>query len=116
MAPSSSASRAQPSWLVFDSGKAEVKQEGLVVLGKVIEILKTVNDKSIRIGGHTDNTSIVGLLTQRYATNWDLSAAPRIDGSRSSWRRRSEAASDAGDQADVVAREVVVYAMASPKT
>src|SRR5499433_406753 len=31
--------------ILFDSGKAEIKQEGLVVLGKVIEILKTVNDK-----------------------------------------------------------------------
>jgi len=61
--------------ILFDSGKAEVKQEGLVVLGKVIEILKTVNDKSIRIEGHTDNKPIVGPLTQRYPTNWELSAA-----------------------------------------
>ena len=38
--------------ILFDSGKAEIKQEGLVVLGKVIEILKTVNDKAIRIEGH----------------------------------------------------------------
>src|SRR6267143_2136604 len=61
--------------ILFDSGKAEVKPEGLVVLGKVIEILKTVNDKSIRIEGHTDNKPIVGPLTQRYPTNWELSAA-----------------------------------------
>jgi len=32
--------------ILFDSGKAEVKPEGLVVLGKVIEILKTVNDRA----------------------------------------------------------------------
>lgn len=61
--------------ILFDSGRAEVKPEGLVVLGKVIEILKTVNDKSIRIEGHTDNMPIVGPLTQRYPTNWELSAA-----------------------------------------
>src|SRR5213593_3213623 len=64
--------------ILFDSGKAEVKQEGLVILGKVIEIIKTVNDKAIRIEGHTDNKPIVGPLTQRYQTNWELSAARAI--------------------------------------
>ena len=68
--------------ILFDSGKAEVKQDGLVVLGKVIEILKTVNDKSIRIEGHTDNKPIVGPLTQRYPTNWELSAARAINVAR----------------------------------
>ena len=68
--------------ILFDSGKAEVKQEGLVVLGKVIEILKTVNDKSIRIEGHTDNKPIVDPLTQRYPTNWELSAARAINVAR----------------------------------
>ena len=68
--------------ILFDSGKAEVKREGLVVLGKVIEILKTVNDKSIRIEGHTDNKPIVDPLTQRYPTNWELSAARAINVAR----------------------------------
>jgi chemotaxis protein MotB len=68
--------------ILFDSGKAEVKPEGLVVLGKVIEILKTVNDKAIRIEGHTDNKPITGPLTQRYPTNWELSSARAITVSR----------------------------------
>src|SRR6266436_402661 len=68
--------------ILFDSGKAEVKSEGLVVLGKVIEILKTVSDKSIRIEGHTDNKPIVGPLTQRYPTNWELSAGRAINVAR----------------------------------
>src|SRR5439155_7770446 len=68
--------------VLFDSGKAEVKQEGLRVLGKVIEILKTVTDKSIRIEGHTDNKPIVGPLTQRYPTNWELSASRAINVAR----------------------------------
>src|SRR5262244_409383 len=68
--------------ILFDSGKAEIKQEGLVVLGKVIEILKTVKDKAIRIEGHTDNKPVVGPLTQRYATNWELSAARAINVAR----------------------------------
>jgi chemotaxis protein MotB len=68
--------------VLFDSGMAEVKPDGLVVLSKVIEILKTVNDKSIRIEGHTDNKPIVGALTQRYPTNWELSAARAINVAR----------------------------------
>src|SRR5256886_9416445 len=65
--------------ILFDSGKAEVKPEGLVVLGKVIEVLKPVTGKSIRIEGHSDNQPIVGALTQRYPTNWELSAARAIN-------------------------------------
>lgn len=68
--------------ILFDSGKSEIKPEGLVVLGKVIEILKTVSDKSIRIEGHTDNKPIVGALTQRYQTNWELSAGRAINVAR----------------------------------
>ena len=68
--------------ILFDSGKSEIKPEGLVVLGKVIEILKTVSDKSIRIEGHTDNQPIVGPLTQRYQTNWELSASRAINVAR----------------------------------
>jgi len=78
--------------ILFDSGKAEVKPEGLVVLGKVIEILKTVNDKSIRIEGHTDNKPIVGTLTQRYPTNWELSAGRAINVARYLEKQGIEAA------------------------
>jgi chemotaxis protein MotB len=68
--------------ILFDSGKADVKPGGLVVLGKVIEILKTVTDKNIRIEGHTDNVQITGSLAQRYPTNWELSAARAINVAR----------------------------------
>ena len=68
--------------ILFDSGKAEIKSEGLVVLGKVIEILKSVNDKAIRIEGHTDAIPISGSLAQRYPTNWELSAARAINVAR----------------------------------
>jgi len=52
------------------------------VLGKVIEILKTVNDKAVRIEGHTDDIPIKGSLTGRYPTNWELSAARAINVAR----------------------------------
>jgi len=68
--------------ILFDSGKAEVKAGGLEILGKVISILKDVNDKSIRIEGHTDNVQIVGALAKRYPTNWELSAARAINVAR----------------------------------
>jgi len=68
--------------ILFDSGKAEVKKGGLEVLGKVISILKDVNDKSIRIEGHTDNVQISRGLAQRYPTNWELSAARAINVAR----------------------------------
>jgi chemotaxis protein MotB len=68
--------------ILFDSGKAEVKEDGLAVLQKVVDILKTVKDKMIRIEGHTDNVPIRGALTAKYATNWELSAARAINVTR----------------------------------
>lgn len=65
--------------VLFDSGKAEVKPDGLVVLQKVIDILKSVKDKAIRIEGHTDNVQIVGELARKFPTNWELSAARAIN-------------------------------------
>jgi chemotaxis protein MotB len=68
--------------VLFDSGKAEVKPEGLVVLQKVIGILKGVKDKAIHIEGHTDNVPIVGALTRKYPTNWELSSARALNVAR----------------------------------
>jgi chemotaxis protein MotB len=68
--------------VLFDSGKAEVKPNGLIVLQKVIDILKSIKDKAIRIEGHTDNVPIVGALARKYPTNWELSAARAINVAR----------------------------------
>ena len=68
--------------ILFDSGKAEVKEGGRAVLGKVISILKDVRDKAIRIEGHTDNVQISAQLAKRYPTNWELSAARAINVAR----------------------------------
>jgi chemotaxis protein MotB len=64
--------------VLFDSGKAEVKPGGVTVLRKVLEILRQVKDKAIRIEGHTDNVQISGKLALRFPTNWELSAARAI--------------------------------------
>ena len=68
--------------ILFDSGRAEVKKSGHEILGKVTSILKDVDDKSIRIEGHTDNVQISRALAQRYPTNWELSAARAINVAR----------------------------------
>jgi chemotaxis protein MotB len=61
--------------VLFNSGQAQVKPEGLKMLKQVAEVLKTVNDKQIRIEGHTDNVPISGKLKQKFPTNWELSTA-----------------------------------------
>jgi chemotaxis protein MotB len=68
--------------ILFDSGQAEVKPEGLQVLKRVVQILKGVEDKTIRVEGHTDNVRIAGALAKRYPTNWELSAARAINVTR----------------------------------
>jgi len=68
--------------ILFDSGKAEIKAEGLLVLQKVVDILKEVSGKTIRIEGHTDNVKIVGVLAQRYPSNWELAAARAVNVAR----------------------------------
>src|SRR5665647_1306172 len=65
--------------ILFDSGRADVKLEGLDILNKMVETLKSVNDKAIRIEGHTDNVQISGALTHTFPTNWELSAARAIN-------------------------------------
>jgi chemotaxis protein MotB len=65
--------------ILFDSGKADVKPDGLEILLKMVETLKSVKDKAIRIEGHTDNVQISGALARQFPTNWELSAARAIN-------------------------------------
>jgi len=68
--------------VLFDSGQAEIKSNGLEVLQKVIDILQEVHDRTIRIEGHTDNVPIGGALARKYPTNWELSAARAVNVAR----------------------------------
>jgi chemotaxis protein MotB len=68
--------------ILFDSGRADVKPDGLDILAKMVETLKKVSDKAIRIEGHTDNVHITGGLTRTFPTNWELSAARAINVTR----------------------------------
>ena len=61
--------------IFFDSGRAELKESGKEVLGKVGEALKSYEDKVIRVVGYTDNVPIAKAMQKIYPTNWELSVA-----------------------------------------
>lgn len=55
--------------LLFETGKAEIKNNSLAVLDSLAEILRTLPNE-IRVEGHTDN---VPINTARFPSNWHLS-------------------------------------------
>lgn len=61
--------------ILFDSGRADIKQDGLKVIDRVGKVLKSVTDRQIRVEGHTDNKAIGGRLKGKFPTNWELSTA-----------------------------------------
>lgn len=61
--------------VLFDSGQAQVKPAGVIVLKQVGDVLNKISDKQIQIEGHTDNVPISSKLQDRFKTNWELSTA-----------------------------------------
>lgn len=62
--------------ILFDSGRAEINDEGQKVLAQVAPSLAKLEGYTIQVGGHTDRTRVVNPETQeRFPTNWELSAA-----------------------------------------
>lgn len=61
--------------VLFASGRDNISRQGKEVLDRVSGILKDVNDKMIRIEGHTDNKPIGPKIIDRFPTNWELSAS-----------------------------------------
>lgn len=61
--------------VLFDSGKVEVKPAGREALKDVASVLATISDRKLQVVGHTDNNPI---QTERYPSNWELSAARAI--------------------------------------
>jgi chemotaxis protein MotB len=57
--------------VLFDSGKADLKPQGLILLDALAARLRTMPNE-IRIEGHTDN---IAITTPLYPSNWELSAA-----------------------------------------
>lgn len=57
--------------VLFDSGKADLKDQAHPLLHKIAVLLKSVSNP-IRVEGHTDSRPI---STYRFPSNWELSAA-----------------------------------------
>ncbi len=61
--------------ILFKSGDANLAPAGQKVLARVGEVLKTLTDKQILIGGHTDD---VPIHTELFPSNWELSSARAV--------------------------------------
>lgn len=64
-----------PAQVLFDSGSAELTEEGETALKDVAKILRTVRNRRFMIGGHTDNQKIV---KADFDSNWELASARAI--------------------------------------
>lgn len=64
--------------ILFDSGSATIKPQGLPLLERVGQIVAPrLADLELQIGGHTDNVPLSG--GGRFADNWSLSAARAVN-------------------------------------
>jgi chemotaxis protein MotB len=57
--------------ILFDSGEAELKPEGQRILEQIAGVLAQHTNRQVHVIGHTDNVPI----RQKFASNWELSAA-----------------------------------------
>jgi len=65
--------------ILFDSGSAAIKPDGLAVLRRVGEVIQDrLPVLEVQIGGHTDNVPIGGARGGLLADNWGLSAARAV--------------------------------------
>ncbi len=61
--------------ILFATGRAELNAKGQKTLRQVAASLRESPEQSILVEGHTDNVPIGPAVRQRFATNWELSAA-----------------------------------------
>ncbi len=64
-----------PAQVLFDSGSAELTEDGLKALSEVAKILRRVKNKRFVVGGHTDNQKI---RKSSFVSNWELASARAI--------------------------------------
>ncbi len=64
-----------PAGVLFDSGSAELSQEGQRAISDVAAVLKEFKDRKFLVAGHTDN---VPLKSSPFKTNWELSTARAV--------------------------------------
>lgn len=64
-----------PEGVLFDSGRADLKEDGQSTLGQVATVLSTIPNREFQIAGHTDN---VPIANRRFPNNWALSTARAV--------------------------------------
>jgi chemotaxis protein MotB len=62
-----------PEGVLFDSGRAELREAANETLQRVADVLQNVPNRSFLVAGHTDNVPVG--RRSRYDSNWELSAA-----------------------------------------
>lgn len=60
-----------PQDILFESGSADIGDEGEATLTEIAGVLATLDDREFQVEGHTDNVPI----TRRFDSNWELSTA-----------------------------------------
>jgi chemotaxis protein MotB len=65
-----------PEAVLFASGSAKLKEEGVRVLAEVGPVLASLGERQFQVGGHTDN---VPIKTKRFPSNWELSGARGLE-------------------------------------
>jgi chemotaxis protein MotB len=68
-----------PEAVLFDSGKADLKADGKVVLEQLAPVLSGLEKREFQVAGHTDNAPI---KTAKFPSNWELSTARAVNVSR----------------------------------
>ncbi len=59
--------------IFFDLGSADIRNNGKKVLNELVNVLKTVKDRQIRVEGYTDNVPISDQYKWKFPSNWELS-------------------------------------------
>ena len=65
-----------PSAILFESGKADLSEEGQATLGQVASVLATITDREFQVAGHTDNVPLA--KGSKFKSNWSLSTARAV--------------------------------------
>lgn len=68
-----------PEGILFDSGRADLKEAGEATLTEVAQVLREIEDRQFQIAGHTDN---VPIRSRRFRSNWELSAQRAVNVAR----------------------------------
>lgn len=65
--------------ILFDSGDASISPRGAEVLMRLGEVLAKVEDRSIQVSGHTDDSPPSAKLAATFPSNWELSTARAVN-------------------------------------